>query len=61
MVGTFELFGPPSVGCGLAFGLAVGPSAHGKTITIMGPIVRTFIEHNLGYTDLIDPRGHRPG
>ena len=30
-----------------------------KTITIMCPIVRTFIEHNPGYADLIDLR--RPG
>jgi predicted GNAT family acetyltransferase len=41
--------------------------AQGKTVTILCPIVRTFIEHNPGYADLIDPnhpgatRGsHRP-
>jgi uncharacterized protein len=28
----------------------------GKTVTIMCPIVRTFIEHNPGYADLIDPK-----
>jgi predicted GNAT family acetyltransferase len=33
--------------------------ARGKTVTIMCPIVRTFIEHNLEYADLIDPK--RPG
>ncbi|MFJ8364352.1 GNAT family N-acetyltransferase [Streptomyces sp. NPDC093984] len=27
----------------------------GKTVTIMCPIVRTFIEHNREYADLIDP------
>jgi predicted GNAT family acetyltransferase len=27
----------------------------GKTVTIMCPIVRTFIEHNPEYADLIDP------
>jgi predicted GNAT family acetyltransferase len=30
--------------------------AQGKTVTIMCPIVRTFIEHNLEYADLIDPK-----
>jgi uncharacterized protein len=29
--------------------------AQGKTVTIMCPIVRTFIENNPEYTDLIDP------
>jgi predicted GNAT family acetyltransferase len=29
--------------------------AQGKTVTIMCPIVRTFIEHNPEYADLIDP------
>ena len=29
--------------------------AQGKTVTIMCPIVRTFIEHNPAYADLIDP------
>jgi predicted GNAT family acetyltransferase len=39
--------------------------ARGKTVTIMCPIVRTFIEHNPEYADLIDPeypgvtQGHR--
>jgi predicted GNAT family acetyltransferase len=39
--------------------------AQGKTVTIMCPIVRTFIEHNPEYADLIDPKhpgvtkGHR--
>jgi predicted GNAT family acetyltransferase len=39
--------------------------AQGKTITIMCPVVRTFIEHNPEYADLIDPtypgvtKGHR--
>ncbi|MGW3345968.1 GNAT family N-acetyltransferase [Nonomuraea rubra] len=39
--------------------------ARGKTVTIMCPVVRTFIEHNPEYTDLIDPehpgvaKGHR--
>ncbi|MHA6616694.1 GNAT family N-acetyltransferase [Pseudonocardia sp. DLS-67] len=33
--------------------------AQGKTVTIMCPIVRTFIEHNHGYADLVDPK--RPG
>lgn len=28
----------------------------GKTVTIMCPIVRTFIEHNPEYADLIDPK-----
>jgi predicted GNAT family acetyltransferase len=28
----------------------------GKTVTIMCPIVRTFIEKNPGYADLIDPK-----
>ncbi|WP_022887385.1 GNAT family N-acetyltransferase [Glaciibacter superstes] len=28
----------------------------GKTVTILCPIVRTFIEHNPEYADLIDPR-----
>lgn len=28
----------------------------GKTVTIMCPIVRTFIEHNPEYTDLINPK-----
>ncbi|SNT63604.1 hypothetical protein SAMN05421812_115158 [Asanoa hainanensis] len=27
----------------------------GKTVTIMCPIVRAFIEHNAGYADLVDP------
>ena len=30
--------------------------AQGKTVTIMCPIVRTFIEHNPEYADLIDPK-----
>jgi predicted GNAT family acetyltransferase len=30
--------------------------AQGKTVTIMCPIVHTFIEHNPGYADLIDPK-----
>ncbi|MET8355129.1 MULTISPECIES: GNAT family N-acetyltransferase [unclassified Micromonospora] len=29
--------------------------AQGKTVTILCPIVRTFIEHNPEYADLIDP------
>ena len=29
--------------------------AQGKTVTIMCPIVRTFIERNPGYADLVDP------
>jgi uncharacterized protein len=29
--------------------------AHGKTVTIMCPIVRTFIENNHGYAGLVDP------
>jgi predicted GNAT family acetyltransferase len=29
--------------------------AQGKTVTIMCPIVRTFIDHNREYADLIDP------
>ncbi|GAA4491433.1 hypothetical protein GCM10023191_025420 [Actinoallomurus oryzae] len=39
--------------------------ARGKTVTILCPIVRTFIEHNPEYADLIDPghpgvtKGHR--
>ena len=33
--------------------------AQGKTVTILCPIVRTFIEHNPTYADLIDPE--RPG
>lgn len=39
--------------------------AQGKTVTIMCPIVRTFIEHNPEYADLVDPEhpgvstGHR--
>jgi predicted GNAT family acetyltransferase len=33
--------------------------AQGKTVTIMCPIVRTFIENNHGYADLVDPK--RPG
>ena len=33
--------------------------AQGKTVTIMCPIVRTFIDHNPEYADLIDPE--RPG
>lgn len=33
--------------------------AQGKTVTIMCPIVRTFIEHNHGYADLVDSK--RPG
>lgn len=39
--------------------------AQGKTVTVMCPIVRTFIEHNPEYADLIDPKhpgvtkGHR--
>jgi predicted GNAT family acetyltransferase len=39
--------------------------AQGKTVTIMCPIVQTFIEHNPEYADLIDPKhpgaakGHR--
>lgn len=30
--------------------------AQGKTVTIMCPVVRTFIEHNPEYADLIDPK-----
>jgi predicted GNAT family acetyltransferase len=30
--------------------------AQGKTVTIMCPIVRTFVEHNPEYADLIDPK-----
>ncbi|MBF8188151.1 N-acetyltransferase [Nonomuraea sp. K274] len=30
--------------------------AQGKTVTIMCPVVRRFIEHNPEYTDLIDPK-----
>lgn len=30
--------------------------AHGKTITIVCPIVRTFIERNPEYTDLVNPK-----
>jgi predicted GNAT family acetyltransferase len=39
--------------------------AQGKTVTIMCPVVRTFIEHNPEYAYLIDPKypgvtkGHR--
>lgn len=33
--------------------------AQGKTVTILCPIVRTFIDHNPGYADLIDP--NHPG
>ncbi|GAA1647456.1 hypothetical protein GCM10009733_050700 [Nonomuraea maheshkhaliensis] len=39
--------------------------AQGKTVTIMCPVVRAFIEHNPEYTDLVDPEhpgaanGHR--
>lgn len=39
--------------------------AQGKTVTIMCPIVRAFIEHNPEYADLVDPehpgatKGHR--
>ncbi|MEV4175421.1 GNAT family N-acetyltransferase [Nonomuraea sp. NPDC049709] len=39
--------------------------AQGKTVTIMCPVVRAFIEHNPEYTDLVDPehpgvaKGHR--
>jgi predicted GNAT family acetyltransferase len=29
--------------------------SQGKTVTIMCPIVRTFIEHNPDYADLVDP------
>jgi predicted GNAT family acetyltransferase len=29
--------------------------AQGKTVTIMCPIVRTFVENNPEYADLIDP------
>ena len=29
--------------------------AHGKTVTVMCPIVHAFIEHNPEYADLIDP------
>jgi predicted GNAT family acetyltransferase len=29
--------------------------AQGKTVTIFCPIVRTFIEHNPEYADLVDP------
>lgn len=28
----------------------------GKTVTIMCPIVRTFVEHNLEYADLVDTK-----
>src|SRR3954452_1396325 len=30
--------------------------AQGKTVTVMCPVVRTFIEHNPEYADLIDPK-----
>jgi uncharacterized protein len=30
--------------------------AHGKTVTIMCPIVRSFIDHHPDYADLIDPK-----
>ncbi|MEV0159647.1 GNAT family N-acetyltransferase [Nonomuraea fuscirosea] len=39
--------------------------AQNRTVTIMCPVVRTFIDHNPEYTDLIDPehpgvaKGHR--
>jgi predicted GNAT family acetyltransferase len=33
--------------------------AQGKTATILCPIVRTFIENNPDYSDLVDPK--RPG
>jgi predicted GNAT family acetyltransferase len=39
--------------------------AQGKTVTVMCPIVRTFIDHNPEYADLVDPnypgvaQGHR--
>ncbi|HEY4269328.1 MAG TPA: GNAT family N-acetyltransferase [Galbitalea sp.] len=33
--------------------------AHGKTVTIVCPIVRTFIERNPEYTDLVSPK--QPG
>jgi predicted GNAT family acetyltransferase len=29
--------------------------AHGKTVTVMCPVVHAFIEHNPEYADLIDP------
>ena len=29
--------------------------AQGKTVTIMCPIVRTFVEHHAEYADLVDP------
>jgi predicted GNAT family acetyltransferase len=28
----------------------------GKTVTVMCPVVRTFIDHNPDYADLVDPR-----
>jgi predicted GNAT family acetyltransferase len=30
--------------------------AHGKTVTIMCPIVRTFVENNPEYADLVDSK-----
>ena len=30
--------------------------AHGKTATVMCPIVRTFIDHNPTYADIVDPQ-----
>ncbi|MEV6849852.1 GNAT family N-acetyltransferase [Actinoplanes sp. NPDC051411] len=30
--------------------------AHGKTVTIMCPIVRSFVERHPDYADLVDPR-----
>lgn len=30
--------------------------AHGKTVTIMCPVVRTFVDRNPDYADLVDPQ-----
>jgi predicted GNAT family acetyltransferase len=28
----------------------------GKTVTVLCPVVRTFIDHNRDYADLVDPK-----
>jgi len=52
---VFPEFRKQGIATGLIRSVLDDVRAQGKTATIMCPIVRTFIEHNPEYADLIDP------
>jgi predicted GNAT family acetyltransferase len=52
---VFPEFRKQGIATKLIRGVLDDVRVQGKTVTIMCPIVRTFIEHNPEYADLIDP------